>query len=177
MFTTKVGPKNLGDDYLSMLRDRLQGNLANHPELKEHFVKRTGADSVATLQGKDFELFFKLAMPKILASMLMEEDWFVDPGKGIQVFQFERPSPEGPYKLLHLVMAVNRKVPPKHKRAPGVEAQAARDSYRTVTQKLFVENEVVVTEDSIEKDKLQASLDEIKARRKTYHQEDANGVA
>jgi hypothetical protein len=172
MFTTKVGPHNLGDDYLTMLRDRLHGNLETHPELKELFLKRTGADSVATLQGKDFELFFKLAMPKILASTLMEEDWCVDPEPGIQIFEFERPSPEGAYKMLHLVMAVNRKVPPKGERAPGVEPEGARDSYLKVTQKLLVEPEVVVTEASIERDKLQVNLDRIKARRKMYYPED-----
>lgn len=48
MFTTKVGPTDLPDDYMQYLRDHcLQDNINSHGELKEPFLKKSKGKSVA----------------------------------------------------------------------------------------------------------------------------------
>jgi len=134
---------------------------------------RAGTTDVATLRGQQFDLFFKLAIPKAIAGILLENDWFIEPSAGIAMYQFERPSVNGPYQMLHLVMDVERQNPPVEKRAPAhghgpswtSEAQTA---YRDVTRKLFREPEKMVKEAELDVNKLMASLALIKARRKKY---------
>lgn len=169
MFTTQIGPPNLGGDYLRMLQDALQENLTMNGDLKSILIQRTETDDVEVLQGSRFDTFFKLAMPKVLAAILMEQDWYIDPKTGIRIFEFERPSNTGPYKILHLVMDVKRKNPPKDKRAPGHDSPEAQVAYRSVVRKIFSERENVITEGSINKLTLQTNLDQIKARRRKYY--------
>jgi len=168
MFTTQIGPPNLSADYLKMLQDALQENLMMNGALKPILIKRTETDDVELLQNSRFDIFFKLAMPKLLAAILMEQDWYIDTKTGIRIFEFERPSNTGSYKILHLVMDVKRKNPPKDKRAPGRDSPEAQEAYRSVVRKIFVEGENVITEASIDKLRLQKNLEQIKARRRKY---------
>jgi hypothetical protein len=41
------------------------------------------------LESKD-QLFFKLAIPKLLAQTLMSQDWYIDADRGITIYEFER---------------------------------------------------------------------------------------
>lgn len=169
MFTTQIGPSNLSSDYLNMLRKKLQNNLTDNEELKPLLVNRSGVDDVSSLQNDHFDIFFKLAMPKVLADILMEADWYIDPQKGIQIFEYERPLDNGSYRMLHLVMDIKRKNPPQNERAPGEHSPVAQEAYRKVVHQIFVKREIVVTEDSIDKAKLSSSLERIKARRRKYY--------
>lgn len=171
-FTTQVGPPNLSDDYKARLEGNLNTNLAADAELIELLQQRAGADDVPTIRGRDFDLFFKLAMPKMLAATLMEADWYVDPKPGIGVYEFERDSISGPYKILHLAMRVRRQEPPVDRRGPREDAPAAADAYRTVVRRVFSEREEIVTLDSIDQDALKQSLTSVFARRKRYYPED-----
>lgn len=171
MFTTQVGPPNITDEYLVMLQNKMQTNLDADANLKECLKKHVGYDDIKRLKSEQFELFFKLGMPKVFASTLMAEDWYVDSDKGISIFEFKRPSDRGPYKILHLVMDVKRKDPPKQKRPPMEHSAIAQAAYRDVVRKIFCEDIPVVTEDNIDRASLQMSLDHIKARRKKYFKE------
>lgn len=173
MFTTQVGPPNLSENYLKMLRDRLNANLIGDDALKILFTNRTGCNDTTVLQNEKFETFFKLAVPKIFAAILKEEDWHIDPNLGILVFEFERSSKSGPYKMLHLVMDVKRHNPPKEKRAPGDVPADAQEAYRKVVHQIFTKTEVVVSEKTIDKTELHDDLKKIKARRRKYYPDDA----
>jgi hypothetical protein len=172
MFTTRIGPPNLTDQYLGMLRDRLTMNLQNDQTLRPLLLARTGLDDVAILQNAQFDTFFKLGIPKIVASILMEEDWFVDSVSGIKVFEFERPATDGPYKMLHLVMDARRHQPPREERAPGVQSALAMEEYRTLARQIFARPEIVVTLDRIDREALKADLERIRGRRKKYYDPD-----
>jgi hypothetical protein len=171
-FTTQVGPPNLSADYQSRLEGNLNTNLAADADLIELLKQRAGAGDVPTIRGRDFDLFFKLAMPKMLAATLMEADWYIDPETGVGVYEFERDSITGPYKMLHLAMRVRRQEPPIERRGPREDAPAAADAYRTVVRRVFSEREQVVTFDSIDQDALKESLTSVFARRKRYYPED-----
>lgn len=171
MFTTQIGPPDITDEYLGMLHKKLQTNLDADVILKECLKKHIGHDDINRLKSEQFELFFKLGMPKIFASTLMAEDWYVDSAKGISIFEFERPSDCGPYKILHLMMDVKRKVPPKDKRPPLEHSAIAQEAYRKVARQIFCEDIAVVSDDNIDKASLQKNLDLIKARRKKYYPE------
>ena len=171
MFTTQIGPPNIGREYLNMLGQQLELNISTDDALKSLLNQRTGFDNVLTLQSRRFDDFFKLAMPKVLAKILMEEDWYIDSGKGILIYEFERPSQSGLYKMLHLTMDVKRKTPPIERRAPGIDSQEAVQSYQEIVRQLFEKRETFVTEESLEEEtlqRLQRSLDNINARRKKY---------
>lgn len=172
MFTTRVGPPNLTEDYLGMLRDRLAANLQSDETLRAILLERTGLDDLVILQTAQFETFFKLGIPKIIASILMDEDWYVDSTEGIKVFEFERPATEGAYKMLHLVMDVIRHQPPKERRAPGVRSPIALEEYRRLAQQIFSRVETLVTLDSINQPALRADLEKIKARRRKYYDQE-----
>jgi hypothetical protein len=43
----------------------------------------------------NFDLFFMLGMPKVIARTLLAEDWYIDPDVGIKLYEFERPSKDG----------------------------------------------------------------------------------
>ncbi|MBC8030644.1 MAG: hypothetical protein H7Z16_11080 [Pyrinomonadaceae bacterium] len=168
MFTTQIGPPNLTEEYLNMLRDRLTENLARDADLLPLFQTRTGLADVRLLQETQFEMFFKLGVPKVLASILKEEDWYVDATQGIRTYEFERPRQGGSYKMLHFVMDVVRQKPPYDRRdlrAPTADAEAA---YQEVVRQFITEPEIVVTLETIDQDSLQRSLELIKARRRKY---------
>jgi hypothetical protein len=90
MFTTQIGPKNVGNDYLNMLCDRLETNINADEGLKSLLIKKTGYHNAKILQKKDFDTFFKLAVPKLLMNILMEEDWYIEPESGISIYEFDR---------------------------------------------------------------------------------------
>ena len=169
MFTTKVGPDRLSGDFQDMLRGTLETNIASDPTLQPILVARTGTDQIATLVGKDFEAFFKLATPKIISRMLIDTDWYVDPTHGIIVYEFERtPAPEIAYRMLHLVMDVRRQVPTRDNRAPGDAVPAVLDAYARVVRQLFQRPETVVTRETVDVATIERSLDFIERRRKKY---------
>lgn len=171
MFTTQVGPPNLAHDYLEMLRGYLKGNIDSRPTLSDQLETRTGYRDLGTLEAEQFEIFFKLAVPKLIAAILDEQDWYVDSSQGIRIYEFERSWKDGVYKMLHLVMHIREKHPPSQNRAPGQQAQDAREAYIAVVEKLFAEEEVKVSEAVINQPELQANLDAIKARRRKIYPE------
>ncbi len=115
MFTTKVGPWNMGNEYLAMLTRHIDENLDRDDELREILIQRTGACDGLTLQNRNFAAFFEFAVPKVLMHTLMEEDWHVDATQGVSIFEFERQWQDGAYKMLHFVMDVVRNNPPKER--------------------------------------------------------------
>ena len=119
MFTTRIGPPNISDEYRQMLRGGVVSNLKENPSLIDVLTARVGAGSVEGLENAGFDVFFKLAISKLLAAMFMEEDWHVDSTEGIVMYEFERPGDGVPFKMLHLVMDVRRNDPPKETRRPG----------------------------------------------------------
>ncbi len=171
MFTTQIGPPNLGDDYLEMLRRYLKGNIENRPTLLKRLESRTGARDLQKIEGEQFETFFKLATPKLIASILNEQDWYVDPIKGIRIYEVERQWKDGAYKMLHRVMHICRKHPPSEKRAPGQDSAAAQNAYVAVVDKLFPEEVAVVTEGGINQEELRADLEMIKEHRRRVYPE------
>jgi hypothetical protein len=168
MFTTQIGPPNLTDEYLRLLRDELAMNLDGNAQLGPILVKRGGNTETATMQRENFDLFFKLGMPKVIARTLLAEDWYIDPDVGIKLYEFERPSRDGPYKMLHLVTDVRRQSPPENRRAPNSIAPTALQAYSQVVSALFENPEILVNDNTIDKVTLQADLEKIKARRKKY---------
>src|SRR5207249_4173669 len=102
------------------------------------------------------------------ANTLLEKDWYVDPNEGIQVYQFERSSEDGPYQILHLVMDVVRQKPPRGKRPPGpAPTNDAASAYRQVARKLFERAETRVDENTfpaVTRNAILDSLARIKSR-------------
>ncbi|MEK6286175.1 MAG: hypothetical protein AABO57_10575 [Acidobacteriota bacterium] len=176
MFTTQIGPPNIGEDYLRELQECLESNLADDTTLGEALAARTGYGDVAALQQGNFDSFFELSVPKTIAAVLEEEDWHVDPERGITIFEFERPWKQGTYKMLHLVMDVTRNSPPREKRAPGRRCRQARLAYRSVVRQLFSDQVDLVTPEALDENFLRASLELIKARRREYYSEEEDNA-
>jgi hypothetical protein len=173
MFTTQIGPPNIDPDYTDMLRDNLAANLQAAPDLQGLMTARTDAQDLAELQRSSFDLFFKLGLPKILASILMEQDWYVDPGHGVRIFEFKRAWTGGEYSMLHLIMDVKRQQPPRERRAPNlVRAQAVEAAYSAVIRQIFEQREVFVTNELASSIELRPTLAQIRARRRRYFPED-----
>jgi hypothetical protein len=172
MFTTQIGPPNLSHEYLEMLEGYIRRNLQDDPALIEVLQHRTGMDDARRLRAGDFGTFFRLAMPKVIARIAMEEDWFIDPVHGITMYEFERPSRSGPYKMLHLVMDVKRQVPPRENRAPGEQGAGIEASYRRVARGIFDREHISVSNATIDAESLQQDLDRIFARRRKYLREE-----
>jgi hypothetical protein len=173
MFTTQVGPSGLPDDYKTYLRDHcLQHNLNTYNELQEPFLKKSNGKTAAEFFDDDFDGAFKLAVPKSLSELALEQDWFIDDDKGIRVFQFDRPYAGGTYRMLHMAMAVKRQHPPRENRAPGQQAPAnALGSHKSTIQKLF-QDEVVAVEAVVQgnlADELKADLDKLFKHRARYY--------
>jgi hypothetical protein len=166
MFTTRIGPPNLTIEYLTQLEQCLVSNIDANPSLRAAFSSRVGHDNVARLRDADFLEFFRLALPKVVASALMETGWMVDPEEGIKLFEITRPSASGPYQMLHLTMHV-KKQPPS---LPGVQSFDIVTGHTKVIEQLFREQELQVTDEFVEtmKDELQQDLNKIIARRKKY---------
>lgn len=175
MFTTRIGPDNISTEYLGMLRGYLEENLQRDATLLPIFRERTrGLDNVLTLQQNNFELFFLLAMPKVLLSILVETDWYIDPDSGITIYEFERTTPDvEPYKMLHLVMDVKRQMPIRVYRPPraGLPPEVEQ-AYQNVVHQILTKNEVKVTLENIDQMALQASLDRIIEKRRSYYPDD-----
>ena len=169
MFTTQIGPPNLSEQYLMMLRDTLQRNLDEDRSLLADLIKREGTSDLSVIQREKFDDFFKISMPKILASISMEKDWFIDPNNGITIYEFERPSKHGKYKMLHLVMDIKRQNPTFENRAPGQICNKAYDAHKNIVRQIVTQKEVIVKEESLDKETLQKSLDQIIRRRKLYY--------
>lgn len=135
-------------------------------------MSRVGTADLDTLQTHHFESFFKLGLPKVLSSLLFEQDWCVDPQNGIRVFEFARPRAQGEYRMLHLVMDVNRQAPPREQRSPNSSPAGAVKAYGDVARKIFEDSEVVVTDELANTVELKPSLDQIRARRRKYYREE-----
>lgn len=171
MFTTQIGPPNLTENYLTELRGCLGRNLNNDQALVDLLRDRTGCTDAIVLQQDDFDTFFKLSVPKIIAATLEEKDWHVDPARGITIFEFERDWKEGTYKMLHLVMDVNRNNPPEPLRVPGTRCPQAEEAYQAVVRQLFQNNPIAVNDNALDTEALKKSIEAIKARRRLYSQE------
>jgi hypothetical protein len=173
MFTTKIGPPDLTAEYLTMLRNAIQGNIDRDAELAAILARRGVTANVAELQDQDFECFFKVALPKLVMAVLMEEDWSVDTETGIMMYEIERRPPgESPYKMLHIVLDVLRQIPPRNRRAPGSgHAPDALDGYGASARAVFEQEETRVTIDMVDVESLRESLAKIYARRSKYYPE------
>ncbi len=151
--------------------------MVSHRTLRDNSLEdlletRTGYREVAVLEKNNFEGFFKLAVPKIIASTLMDRDWHVDATDGIKVYEFERITQDNQtYKMLHFVMNVKEHDPPQRRRAPGTGSTTAMEAYETVVRQLFSTPETVVTQADVDTTALQKSLDRISSRRKKYRGE------
>jgi hypothetical protein len=168
-FTARIGPVNMGSAFDTMLRDSLDSNVARSPDLLGLLEQRTGATGVAALKEANFDAFFRLATPKVLAQLLMETDWYIDPERGIDVYEFERKiEGGGQYRMLHFVMDVRRHVPPQENRAPGASSAVAGAAYAEVVKGLFERPEKKVSAEDIDIPSLEASLAKIDGRRKKY---------
>ncbi|HYW44853.1 MAG TPA: hypothetical protein VE959_18470 [Bryobacteraceae bacterium] len=168
MFTTQIGPPAMHPDYLHMLRQFLQENIEKQPVLLDLLEGRSGLRDLGRLESERFDLFFKLAVPKVIASILLDEDWFIDPDSGLAIFQFDRDSQDGPYTLLHMVMDVKRQNPSRDNRVSHTHPQAALEAYSAVVRQIFEVAEKVVVQDQLDLDQINRSLETIRARRRTY---------
>ena len=168
MFTTQIGPPVLHPDYLDMLRTYLRQNIMSEPGLLDYLENRAGLRDIDQLQNERFDLFFKLSVPKVIAAMLLEEDWYIDPDQAVTIFQFDRDSADGPYTLLHMVMDVSRQQPDKDHRTPNTHPQSVIDAYGTVVRKIFEVPEHVVVREELDLDSINQSLEAIFARRRMY---------
>ncbi len=175
MFTTQIGPPDAPVDFQNMLSTVLRDNIRVDPQLSSPLRERAGTDDVATIMQADFELFFKLAMPKVLTAAIYESDWYVDPEWGIRMYQFQREAKDGPYQMLHLVMDVRRRDPPQQNRGPQppwiVDSELVT-GHRAVVRSLFETRETTVTHDNIDAVKLSKSLEQIRIRRRKYCPDD-----
>jgi hypothetical protein len=173
MFTTQIGPPNIGDDYVGMLSDYLQTNIELNPTLSEILKAKFKSDTISSLRQKNFDAFFRLGMPKTLAAALMEEDWYIQPDPGILVYEFERESPSGrKYRMLHLMMEVARQQPSREHRAPGLRPpDLVTQAYYQLAESIFAKDPEVVSEVTLRgrKAKLRENLEHIFARRRQYY--------
>lgn len=165
MFTTRVGPANMTDEYKAMLVDCLDDNLARDPPLADLLLARAGHATPSHLLSIDFATFFKIAVPKILLDLIRVTDWVVDPNQGIRVFEFDRIDGNGTYTMLHFVADIRRKDPPSKRRAPGREPSEATIAYAEVVRMLFSQPQEVVTLTTIDAVDLQGHLDQVKKLR------------
>lgn len=174
MFTTQVGPPNLTENYLLMLQDYIEKNLQSDTSLFDVFRSRTGFTTVTELRANSFRDFFMLAIPKTIASTLMEEDWYIDPEAGLCIYEYERQQTNGdPYKIIHLVMDVKRQTPPKKRRAPGiVQTVEAQNAYKRFAAQIFQQPPITLKEENLDSDELKSSLSKIILRRKKYSKAD-----
>jgi len=172
MFTTRVGPADLPDEYISYLRDHcIEKNLVEFQELTIPFQKKSGGRAPADFFANDFDGAFTLAVPKSLSELALEQDWYIDDVKGILVFQFDRPFADGTYRMLHMVMSISRQQPPEEKRAPGQKVQAALSAHKNTIVKLF-EADVISVEALVQgamEVALKTDLQELFKHRERYY--------
>jgi len=170
LFTTRVGPAELADDYMAMLLNSLNRNIAADDSLAVSLHRRNGLD-VTQLLRQDFGTFFELGVPKIIADVLMEEDWHIEPDPGVMTFRFTRGG-SSPYEIVHFAMNVIRQSPPRDARAPGTTPDTVRTSYTLCMRQLFDTAAVRVTDALAKSAKLEPSLAEIKDRRRQYYSDE-----
>ena len=168
MFTTQVGPPNLGEDYLGMLCRYLEDNIREDAQLRPLLKDRTQQEDPAALRATNFQKFFKLAMPKTLLKILMEEDWHVDPERGVGLCEIERQSKDGPYKILHAVMDVKRQNPRRERRPPGTISEEVLRAYRQVVQGIFSQDENIISDATVDRVAMEVHLKKVFARGKKY---------
>ena len=172
MFTTQVGPASLPTPYVSYLRDDcIASNLAEFQELTDPFLRKSGGRNAADFFANDFDAAFKLAVPKSLTELKLEQDWYIDDNTGIQVFQFDRAFAAGTYRMLHMAMVVNRQKPPEEQRAPGQKVPAALASHKSAIVKLFGAD-VISVEALVQGDMeaaLRADLQDLFKHRERYY--------
>ncbi len=168
MLTTQIGPPNLTPEYRGELQRYLEQNLNEDAQLRPLLVNRTGLDNIATLSADHFEDFFRLSMPKALLKLLMVEDWYVDPDKGISLYEIERTWKEGRYRMLHLVMDIKRQNPDRDHRFAGETRPDILEAYRTVVRTIFERRETAVTDALIDRTALDSHIKLIRARRRKY---------
>jgi hypothetical protein len=172
MFTTQVGPKNLPAEYIAYLRDDcIQRNLNDHADLTDPFLNKSNGKTPAQFFADDFDGAFKLSVPKSLSELALEQDWFIDDSRGIQIYQFDREFAGGTYRMLHMVMSAKRQAPPMDQRAPGQKAAAALGSHKSTVVKLF-SDEVTSVDEMVHGQKeaeLRADLEELFKHRERYY--------
>lgn len=142
MFTLRIGPTELGEDYKAMMEQYVEHNIGAAPELGPIFNDRSGGKTPKEYLEKDFAGFFKLAAPKTVLSILKEQDWHVV--GGVKIFEFERQTLDQPYRMLHFTMDVRRNNPPVEARAPGMVVKEAEAAYASCVKSLFSEDAVQV---------------------------------
>jgi len=147
MFTTQIGPPNLPEPYLRYLRDTcLQQNLTKFDDLTPLFLRKSKGTNLATFFADNFAEAFKLAVPKSVIELALENDWHIEGADGVEVFQFNRDSKDGAYQMLHMAMTVRRQKPARERRGPGEKTPAeAEAGHRQAIQRLF-EREAVAVE-------------------------------
>ncbi len=170
LFTTRVGPPELREDYARMLLKQLEANVASDGSLGDILRHRSGLE-VGQLQGSNLAVFFELGVPKVIANVLMEEDWYVEPTPGVLAFRFTR-SGNPPYDILHFAMNVGRQNPSRDKREPGMVPENVASGYKAVARRLFQEPATVVTDAVVAEANLSPSLEDIKGRRRKYYPDD-----
>jgi hypothetical protein len=171
MFTTQVGPEQLADDHRAALVNALNANLAQFADLPGMLEQRCGTQEPQKLLEQDFERFFKLAVPKAIASIAWDEDWYVDPDHGVKIYEFQRPAARGDYKMLHLVMDFVSPSPGRERRVGPVPVDA-QNAYANAVRKIFADDVIPVTPETINEPPLKKSLNHIFARRRKYYPED-----
>lgn len=169
MFTTQIGPPGMSPEHRKLLTDCLTQNLHQNAALAPLLEQAAGHTNLNKLEKNQFDLFFKLAVPKVIASILFEQDWYVDGERGLQVFEFERPSKDGPYRILHMIFEVRRQSPRREDRAPIEVPAEAKAAYNKAIQGLFSEPSSLLGEDAIDSATLQTHLDRVKARRQQLY--------
>jgi len=177
MFTTQVGPPGLPAEYIAYLRDDcVQRNLNDYEDLNISFLKKSNGKTAAQFFADDFDGAFKLSVPKSLSELALEHDWYIDDNKGIIVYQFDRSSKDGPYRMLHMAMGVRRQNPPREQRAPGQQADAALDAHKNTILKIFHDDVVAVETlvvGNVQAD-LQADLEKLFKHREKYYKAPAD---
>jgi hypothetical protein len=107
-------------------------------------------------------------MPKALLNVLMDEDWYVDPSRGISLYEIERPWKGGKYSMLHLLMDIKRQNPDRDHRFAGVTPIDILEAYRTVVRTIFERRETAVTDALIDRPALDSHMELIRVRREKY---------
>jgi hypothetical protein len=171
MFTTQVGPAQLADDHRNTLVNCLTENLAQLADLPQLLQTRTGVATSGELLAQNFEIFFKIAVPKAVAKLGLGEDWYVDPASGVQVFEFTRDAANGPYKMLHLVMDFVKPVPDRDHRVGDMPLQA-RNAYGEAVRLIIATESIPVTPETIDEATLRESLNKIFRKRKRSYPEE-----
>jgi hypothetical protein len=170
LFTTRIGPAELREDYAAMLLESLQHNIANDGSLADTLRRRKGLD-VGQLQEHDFATFFELGVPKVISNVLMDQDWYIEPDPGVLTFRFTRTGTH-PYDIVHFAMDVARQMPPRDRRPPRTTPPNVMDAYASFVRRLFETPAQCVTEEVVSGIELKPSLSEIKERRRTYYPDD-----